>query len=186
MSSFNIHWKYHASHQEQAFVEFMQKNRYSDCILSADGKKIYAHKIVLASASPVFMELFQFTQFISSIVNVVNGVKYQDLRNFIDFIYSGSIRLQKSQIKDFLNICKLFRIKGIEDIEDTLLKTAMNNSILKKSPKRLVNKISMVKKNTTLKAIENSIETLTNCKQFSFARNNRRPLNFDVEAMEID
>lgn len=186
MCSFNIHWKYHASHQEQAFVEFMQKNHYSDCVLLADGKKIFAHKIVLAAASPVFMELFQFTQFISSIVNVVNGVKYQDLRNFIDFIYSGCIRLQKSQIKRFIKICKIFRVQGIDEIEDDLLKTAMQNSLLKKSPKRLVNKISVVKKRTTLKAIENSIETLTNCQQFSFSRNNRRSMNFDVEPMEID
>ena len=192
MSSVNIFWKHHASYQIQSFVKFMHENRYSDCILLADGKVIYAHKIILASASPVFLELFQFTQFIPSIIHVVNDVKFHDLHNFIEFLYSGSIRLQKYQVKRFIILCKIFKIKGIDEMEGILIKTAIQNQLLKKSPKRLTNKCYGIKKklsprqNTTKEAFGNCSETSKNWKQFSFYKNTRRSLNFNVEPMDTD
>ena len=181
MDSINVQWEHHTSHQSHSFLDFLHQNYYTDCMLSAEGRIIYAHKIVLAVASPVFMELFQLTQFVPSIVHMVNGVKYQDFRNVIEFIYSGIIHIKKHQVKNFLSLCKIFKVKGTEELESAF--SIQKLSSLKKPPKRLINKVYSSKKKLSSRNHGN-FKINKNC--FKAFQKARRSLNFDTEDIETD
>ncbi|KAF0303651.1 Ring canal kelch [Amphibalanus amphitrite] len=106
------------SHSARAFQQMFSMRReraLCDVILEVDTREIYAHKVVLASASPYFRAMF--TSFEES---RQNRVKLQEmdptaLEALVDYIYSSEIRVTENNVQILLPASNLLQLGDVRD-----------------------------------------------------------------------
>ena len=96
---------------------------FSDVTLvSEDQKQILAHKVILASSSPFFMDLLRRNKHPHPFV-YMKGIRFADLTAMIDFLYSGEANVLQDDLDAFLALAEELRLKGLagsgEKIEGT-------------------------------------------------------------------
>ena len=96
-------------------------------LVCEDGHSASAHKVVLASHSARFRQLFTLTSAPAASLHCVllTGVKGPDLDDILDFIYQGEVKIGQSRLKHFLNVAKLLHIDSLvpEGEEEELPRT---------------------------------------------------------------
>ena len=96
-----------------SFQKLRNINDFSDVTLACeDGKQLEAHKVVLASSSPFFMELLQKNKHPHPLVYMM-GVKYEDLEAIIDFLYTGEANVSKENLDRFLSVAGDLKLNGL-------------------------------------------------------------------------
>ena len=80
----------------------------------ADGQQIGAHKIVLASSSPFFLELLKKHKHPHPLV-YMSGLKSEDLLAVVDFLYFGEAKLPQENLDSFLLLAEELRLKGLSE-----------------------------------------------------------------------
>ena len=96
-----------------SFQKLRNINDFSDVTLACeDGKQLEAHKVVLASSSPFFMELLQKNKHPHPLVYMMS-VKYEDLEAIIDFMYTGETNVSKENLDCFLSVAEDLKLKGL-------------------------------------------------------------------------
>ena len=87
--TFALAWGDFASNAAQSFAELRKDSEFSDVTLACDDDTmIRAHKVVLASCSPVFRKLFQQYNHSNPLI-ILRGLKKTQLDNIIDYAYFG-------------------------------------------------------------------------------------------------
>ena len=87
-------------------------------LVSEDGHKVKAHKIILANSSSVFRSI---------LMNNVNpvpliylrGVKFCSLSPILDFIYQGETNIKQENLQQFLDIAEDLKLEGVNPKEET-------------------------------------------------------------------
>ena len=76
-------------------------------LVSDDNRKVRAHKVVLASASSIFRDLFQSNEDNNEyqVVNI-RGVKSCFLTAMIDLVYEGETKVKEREFEEFLNFAR--------------------------------------------------------------------------------
>ena len=82
-----------------------------------DGKQVEAHKVVLASTSPFFMELFKRNKHPHPLL-YMKGVKGDDLMAMVEFLYSGEANVDQRNLDTFLALANDLRLKGLNGTSD--------------------------------------------------------------------
>ena len=77
-----------------------------------DGQQIEAHKVILASSSPFFMELLKKNKHPHPLV-YMRGVSSESLIAIIDFLYHGEANILNDNIDPFLALAEELRLKGL-------------------------------------------------------------------------
>ena len=96
-----------------SFQKLRNNKDFSDVTLACeDGKQLEAHKVVLASSSPFFMELLQKNKHPHPLVYMM-GVKYEDLEAIIDFLYTGEANVSKENLDRFLSVAEDLKLNGL-------------------------------------------------------------------------
>ena len=96
-----------------SFQKLRNNKDFSDVTLACkDGKQLEAHKVVLASSSPFFMELLQKNKHPHPLVYMM-GVKYEDLEAIIDFLYTGEANVSKENLDRFLSVAGDLKLNGL-------------------------------------------------------------------------
>ena len=94
-------------------------------LVSNDGETIMAHKVVLASASSLFMEMFQDCEDNKGVS--MKGVQTKHMNAMIELIYNGETEIKLTECEAFLNILEEYRVASKESLseekEDTTSKT---------------------------------------------------------------
>ena len=99
-----LQWNAFKENVTSAFGRLREDNDFSDVTLvSKDGKQVEAHRIVLASSSPFFMELLRNHKRASPLI-FIKGVKYEDLVAIVDFLYVGAANVFQENLDSFLAI----------------------------------------------------------------------------------
>ena len=81
-----LQWNVFRKNVTSAFGRLREDNDFFDVTLvSEDGKQVEAHRIVLASSSPFFMELLRNHKRASPLI-FMKGAKYEDLLAIVDFL----------------------------------------------------------------------------------------------------
>ena len=77
-----------------------------------DGRQLKAHKVVLAAMSPFFQEILKRNQHPHPLI-YLRGLKLDDLKAILDFLYCGEANVFQENLDSFLAIAEEFQLKGL-------------------------------------------------------------------------
>jgi len=119
MSSEMLHleWDNFRDNLVNSIANFKEK-QFADVILACEDRQVMTHKLVLAASSPVLQAMLVKYPHPQPLI-FLRGVKYVDLKAFLDFIYSGQVELEQERLEDFLQLGKDLQVKGLtKEVED--------------------------------------------------------------------
>ena len=126
-----LKWNDFQENVNTVFESLRQHKDFSDVTLASDdGQQFEAHKILLATLSPIFRNIFKAdkTGHPHPLI-FMQGVKSEDLRALIDFLYCGETKVDQENLETFLGIAEDLQLKGLmgrkdgNGIEDDLYNT---------------------------------------------------------------
>ena len=96
-----------------SFKELREDREFTDVTLACeDGQQIEAHKVVLVSSSPFFMELLKKNKHPHPLV-YMRGLRSEDLVAIVDFLYHGEANVFQENLDSFLALAEELRLKGL-------------------------------------------------------------------------
>ncbi|XP_015912678.1 myoneurin [Parasteatoda tepidariorum] len=110
---FCLKWDNHQTNLLDGFVDLLNKEYLCDVTLACDGISLKAHKLVLATASAFFRDLFLNNPCSHPIV-ILPELKYTDMKALVDFIYCGQVNVSQNQLSKILKVANYLKIKGVQ------------------------------------------------------------------------
>ena len=86
---------------------------FTDVTLACeDGKQVDAHKVILASSSPVFQKILKSNKHAHPLL-YMRGMKSEDLLAILDFLYCGETNVYQEDLDSFLANAEELQLKGL-------------------------------------------------------------------------
>ena len=96
-----------------SFKALRDDKDFTDVTLACEGgQKIEVHKTVLASTSPVFMELLKRQKHSHPLI-YMRGIKSNLLVTIMDFLYHGEANVLQDDLDSFLALAEEFQLRGL-------------------------------------------------------------------------
>ena len=96
-----------------AFVRLRDGKEFADVTLACeDGQQMEAHKIILASLSPVLGKILQKNKHPHPLI-YFKGFHSQDLASILDFLYVGEANVYQENLDSFLAVAEELKVKGL-------------------------------------------------------------------------
>ena len=131
-----LNWKNFQQNISSAFRELRSDNDFSDVTLACeDGFQVSAHKVILASSSPFFMNILKMNKNPHPFI-YMRGMKSEDLVAIVDFLYFGEAELEEDNLDAFLALAEELKVTG--------LTTQGSAAAASKKTKKVVNKSKMI------------------------------------------
>ena len=158
-----LQWNDFKENAALAFGKLRNKSEFSDVTLvSQDGEKIEAHKMILASSSPLFMELLSQNKHLHPLI-YMRGLKSDVLLALSEFLYFGRTNLVQEKLDEFLSLAAELKLKGLVRDEE------QDNKGSSSKPK--TSHMKLVKENPISEAVS-SIETSIQTRAHNLCRDN--------------
>ena len=110
---FCLQWNEFKENITISFKELRNDKDFMDVTLACeDGRQIEAHKTVLVSSSPFFMELLKKHKHPHPLI-YMRGIKSNNLATIMDFLYYGEANVLQDNLESFLALAEEFKLKGI-------------------------------------------------------------------------
>ena len=110
---FNLKWNDFQSNASKAFNLFRNETYLHDVTLVSDDlKQIPAHKIVLSACSEYFRSILQETKQAQPLL-CLDGVSSDDLKNVLDYVYDGEVRIYQDDLDRFLAVAQKLKLQGL-------------------------------------------------------------------------
>ena len=88
-----LQWNDFKNNASTAFQNMREDRDLSDVTLACeDGQQLEAHRVILASSSPFFMDLLKRNKHPHPLV-YMKGIRFVDLTAIVDFLYSGEANI---------------------------------------------------------------------------------------------
>ncbi|KAJ8679893.1 hypothetical protein QAD02_015680 [Eretmocerus hayati] len=88
----------------------------TDVTLSAGGRHIHAHRLILSACSYYFKELFKDLNSLQHPVIVLPGMEYSNLCALVTFMYNGEVNIYQEQLPALLAMADSLHVRGLADI----------------------------------------------------------------------
>merc|ERR1712129_668934 len=102
--------------QENALSSFgtlRDDMEFTDVTLACeDGQQLQAHKVILASSSPFFLNLLRRNKHPHPLI-YMRGLNSEDLLAMIDFLYCGEANVYQENLESFLAVAEELQLKGL-------------------------------------------------------------------------
>ena len=96
-----------------SFKALRDDKEFTDVTLACeDGQQIEVHKTVLASTSPVFMELLKRHKHSHPLI-YMRGINSNLLVTILDFLYHGEANVLQDDLDSFLALAEEFQLRGL-------------------------------------------------------------------------
>ena len=113
-----LKWNDFQENLNSAFRGFRNDLDFADVTLACeDGTQIEAHKFVLASSGPFFMEILKRNKHPHPLI-YMRGLKAEALVAMIDFLYNGEANVNQDSLDDFLGLADELKLKGLTKTEE--------------------------------------------------------------------
>ena len=108
-----LKWNDFQENLNSAFGVLRNDEEFSDVTLACeDGTQIEAHKVILASASPFFMNILKKNKHPHPLI-YMRGIKADTLVAIVDFLYFGETNVGQENLDGFLALAEELRLKGL-------------------------------------------------------------------------
>ena len=108
-----VKWNDFQENVSSAFKECRQDMEFADVTLACeDGQQVEAHKVILASSSPFFLNLLRRNKHPHPLI-YMRGLKSEDLVAMIDFLYFGEANVYQENLDSFLAVAEELQLKGL-------------------------------------------------------------------------
>ena len=145
-----LRWTDFKENTASAFGKLRNTSEFSDVTLvSEEGEKMEAHKVILAFSSPFFMELLSENKHPHPLI-YMRGLKSDVLLALSEFLYFGRTNLVQEKLDEFLSLAAELKLKGLVRDEE------QDNKGSSSKPK--TSNMKLVKKNPISEAVS-SVET---------------------------
>jgi len=117
-----LKWNDFQENVTSAFGERRQDREFADVTLACeDGQQVEAHKVILASSSPFFLDILTRNKHPHSLI-YMRGVKFVDLVALVDFLYLGEANVYQENLDSFIAIAEELKLKpaGNQTFEEEL------------------------------------------------------------------
>jgi len=118
-----LKWNDFQENVTSAFGERRQDREFADVTLACDdGQQVEAHKVILASSSPFFLDILTRNKHPHPLI-YMRGLKSVDLLAIVDFLYLGEANVFQENLDSFLAIAEELKLKGLtgnETIEEEM------------------------------------------------------------------
>ena len=109
-----LQWNDFQSNIKSAFGELRNDKDFADITLACeDGHHVLAHKDILASSSPFFMDILRRNKHPHPLI-YLRGIKADDLVALVDFLYFGEANVFQENLDAFLALANELKLKGLE------------------------------------------------------------------------
>merc|ERR1712129_395108 len=124
-----------------AFRTLREDREFSDVTLACeDGQQVEAHKVILASNSPFFMNILKRNKHSHPLI-YMRGLKTEDLIAIVDFLYLGEANVYQDNLDSFLAVAEELQLKGLMGSSPKKeAEEKPNNSLLQKETYKPVQK----------------------------------------------
>jgi len=108
-----LKWNDFQENAISAFGTLRHDKEFADVILACeDGQQVEAHKAILASSSPFFLNLLKRNKHPHPLI-YMRGLKSEDLVAMIDFLYYGEANVFQENLNSFLAAAEELQLKGL-------------------------------------------------------------------------
>ena len=108
-----LQWNDFKENLSSSFGELRGDRDLTDVTLACgDGQKVEAHKVILASSSPFFMDILKGNKHPHTLI-YMRGLKAADLLPIVDFLYFGETKVLQENLDSFLALAEELRLKGL-------------------------------------------------------------------------
>lgn len=115
VDQFCLKWNNYQASLTNAFKSLLENEDFVDMTLSAGGKTLRAHKVVLSACSSYFKQLLKGISHWQHPVLVLRDVPFIDLYTILEFIYMGEVNIAQGDLQSFLRTAELLQIKGLAE-----------------------------------------------------------------------
>lgn len=108
---------------KESWKELQVERDFCDLTLACEDKYIEAHKVVIASFSPVIRNILKVKTSPHPVI-YLRSVKYKELQSILSFMYQGEITVAQEDLSRFLEIAGDLKITGLAEAikEESILK----------------------------------------------------------------
>merc|ERR1712129_111228 len=149
-------------YQENAvstFKTLREDRAFADVTLVCDdGQQIGAHKIILASASPFFLNILKRHKHPHPLI-FMRKFKFEDLVAMLDFLYIGEANVHQENLDSFLAVAEELRLKGL--VGSGVKAEVESEHTKSETPQQQEESYSQVEANKTI-IYETDVETKVN------------------------
>ena len=132
-----LQWKDYQKDVSSQFRKLRGSEDFTDVTLvSKDGQKFTAHKIILASSSPLFWDLLTSDLHLHPLI-YMRGSRSEDMVALLDFLYQGEANVFRENLNSFLELAEDLQISGLSQTKEDISK---NYSVKKGRPKKYTKK----------------------------------------------
>ncbi|CAG9827128.1 unnamed protein product [Diabrotica balteata] len=109
---FSLRWNNFHENISSGINALWKSQDFVDVTLSAQGKCIKAHKMVLSVCSPYFKEILKSNPCQHPIV-ILTNVTYEALTDLLQFIYHGEVQIRQEDLNTFIETAESLQIQGL-------------------------------------------------------------------------
>jgi hypothetical protein len=125
-TNYLLKWSDFQENVSKVFSESRYYNDFCDVTLVCDGDgQFEAHKMVLASSSPVFKAMLNRNKHPHPLI-FLRGVRREILASIVEYIYKGEVSISHENLDKFLTLSEDLQLKGLGK-EEQKLKYETNN-----------------------------------------------------------
>ena len=108
-----LKWNDFPENLNSAFGILRGDQEFSDVTLACeDGMQVVAHKVILVSSSPFFMEILKKNKHPHPLI-YMRGIKAETLTAILDFLYFGEANIDQENLDAFLALAEELRLNGL-------------------------------------------------------------------------
>jgi len=112
-----LKWNDFQENVNSAFRTFREDREFADVTLaSEDGQQVQAHRVILASNSPFFLNLLTKNKHLHPLI-YMRGIHSEDLIALVDFLYLGEANVYQKNLDSFLAVADELQMKGLMGIK---------------------------------------------------------------------
>ena len=114
---FNLAWNDFEQCVSNSYREMLDSEHFVDVTLATDDDQhIRCHKVVISASSPVLRAILEKHPHQHPLI-YLSGVKYQELRSIINFMYIGHTDVAQDVLETFMGVAAKFKIKGLSNCQ---------------------------------------------------------------------